>query len=73
MTQDLDITGDACPLTHVKVGRAMGALAAGETLRVTLRADALKAVMSSLKAAGHRVTAAERRDGDLVVIEVLRA
>ncbi len=52
----LDITGDVCPMTFVKVKMALQKIAPSGKLNVMLREEALKNVISSLKAEGHRVT-----------------
>ena len=56
MTSMLDITGDVCPMTFVKVKMALAKIASEETLSVLLKEEALKTVISSLKAEGHKVT-----------------
>jgi tRNA 2-thiouridine synthesizing protein A len=55
MTPLLDITGDVCPMTFVKVKMGLAKIAPSETLNVLLKEDALKNVISSLKAEGHMV------------------
>jgi TusA-related sulfurtransferase len=70
--RDLDITRDVCPATFAKVSQAVAELASDEVLRVVLRQDALKGVMTSLKANGHPVVRAEVRDGH-VILEVRKA
>ena len=56
MTPTLDITGDVCPMTFVKVKMGLAKIAPSETLNVLLKGEALKNVISSLKAEGHTVT-----------------
>jgi tRNA 2-thiouridine synthesizing protein A len=56
MNPSLDITGDVCPMTFVKVKMALQKIAPSGKLNVILREEALKNVISSLKAEGHRVT-----------------
>ncbi len=58
----LDITRDVCPMTFVKVKMALQTLPPAEKLGVLLKEDALKNVISSLKAEGHRISRVERRD-----------
>lgn len=60
MTQRLDITGDVCPMTFVKVKIALAKLPPGTSLEVRLKEEALKNVVSSLKQEGHRVTGVTR-------------
>ena len=55
MTPMLDITGDVCPMTFVKVKMGLAKIAPSETLNVLLKEEALKNVISSLKAEGHKV------------------
>jgi tRNA 2-thiouridine synthesizing protein A len=62
MNPSLDITGDVCPMTFVKVKMALQKIAPSGQLNVMLREEALKNVISSLKAEGHKVILTERRD-----------
>jgi len=71
MTPLLDITGDVCPMTFVKVKMSLAKIAPEEKLNVLLKEEALKNVISSLKAEGHKVTRAERRD-TVFLLEVER-
>ena len=59
---ELDITKDVCPMTFVKVKIALANVAPRGTLAVLLREEALKNVISSLKAEGHRVAGVSRRE-----------
>jgi tRNA 2-thiouridine synthesizing protein A len=63
MTTLLDITGDVCPMTFVKVKMGLQRIASPGKLHVRLKEDALKNVISSLKAEGHRVTNVSREEG----------
>ena len=63
MTRLLDITHDVCPMTTVKVGMAMARLAPAEELQVMVREEALRNVVASLKADGHRIDSVGRREG----------
>ena len=65
----LDITGDVCPMTFVKVKMALGPMAPLTRLNVRLREEALKNVISSLKEEGHRVTNVSR-EGSIFILEV---
>ncbi len=67
MSGEIDITKDVCPMTFVKVKIALTGIAPSGTLAVLLREEALKNVISSLKAEGHRVTAVSRRESDFVL------
>ncbi|HZW37064.1 MAG: 4Fe-4S dicluster domain-containing protein, partial [Deltaproteobacteria bacterium] len=49
----LDITGDACPMTFVKVRMGLSKIGPSGKLTVRLKEGALKNVISSLKAEGH--------------------
>ena len=70
MNPVLDITRDVCPMTFVKVKMGLAKIAPSERLDVLLKEEALKNVISSLKAEGHKVTQVERRDSAfLLVIE----
>jgi tRNA 2-thiouridine synthesizing protein A len=70
MTPMLDITGDVCPMTFVKVKMGLAKIAPSETLNVLLKEEALKNVISSLKAEGHKVIKVVGRvDVFLLVVE----
>jgi len=58
----LDITGDVCPMTFVKVKMGLTKIASSGKLKVLLKEEALKNVISSLKGEGHKVTRVERQD-----------
>ncbi len=58
----LDITKDVCPMTFVKVKMGLTKITPSEKLNVLLKEEALKNVISSLKAEGHKVTRVERLD-----------
>ncbi|MBF0109872.1 MAG: sulfurtransferase TusA family protein [Magnetococcales bacterium] len=58
----IDITGDACPMTFVRVKLRMESLVAGALLRVRLKGDeALVNVPGSLRLGGHEVIRIENR------------
>ncbi len=59
---EIDITKDVCPMTFVKVKIALAALPPSGRVVVVLKEEALKNLISSLKAEGHRVAGASRRD-----------
>lgn len=62
MIPTLDITGDVCPMTFVKVKMALQNIAPSGKLNVLLKEDGLKNVISSLKTEGHRISRVDRRD-----------
>lgn len=62
MTRLLDITREVCPMTTVKVGMAMARVAPAEELQVRVREEALRDVVASLKADGHRIESVSRRE-----------
>jgi hypothetical protein len=49
-------------MTTVKVGMAMARLAPAEELQVMIREEALRNVVGSLKADGHRIESVGRRE-----------
>jgi tRNA 2-thiouridine synthesizing protein A len=65
----LDITGDVCPMTFVKVKMGLQRVPPLGTLTVRLKEEALKNVISSLKTEGHRVTNVSR-EGTIFLLEV---
>jgi TusA-related sulfurtransferase len=67
----LDITWDVCPMTFVKVKMGLQRIPPLGTLDVRLNEDALKNVISSLKAEGHRVTNVSREEG-IFLLEVTK-
>lgn len=58
----LDITGEVCPMTFVKVKMGLAQVPPAGRLDVLLREEALKNVIASLKSEGHKVTRVDRRD-----------
>jgi tRNA 2-thiouridine synthesizing protein A len=58
----LDITRDVCPMTFVKVKMGLTKVSTFGKLNILLKEEALKNVISSLKAEGHKVTRVERQD-----------
>jgi len=68
-TPTLDITGDVCPMTFVKVKMGLQGIPPQETLTVRLKGEALKNVISSLKAEGHLVANVSREEG-IFLLEV---
>ena len=68
----LDITGDVCPMTFVKVKMGLQKIAPPGKLHVRLKEEALKNVISSLKTEGHRI-ARVSREGPIFLLEVERS
>ena len=68
-TAALDITGDVCPMTFVKVKMGLQRVPPQGTLIVRLKEDALKNVISTLKTEGHSVTNVSR-EGTIFILEV---
>ncbi|OGR10034.1 MAG: hypothetical protein A2559_07480 [Deltaproteobacteria bacterium RIFOXYD2_FULL_66_9] len=71
-TPQMDITGDVCPMTFVKVKMGLQRVPPLGTLTVRLKEEALKNVISSLKTEGHRVTNVSREEGNFL-LEVTKA
>ena len=69
----LDITGDVCPMTFVKVKMALEKIAPSEILNVLLKEEALKNVISSLKTEGHRIDKVVGRVGVFLLVVEKRA
>jgi tRNA 2-thiouridine synthesizing protein A len=67
----LDITGDVCPMTFMKVKMGLQRVPPLGTLTVRLKEEALKNVISSLKTEGHRVTNVSREEG-IFLLEVTK-
>jgi len=67
MIPDLDITGDVCPMTFVKVKIALTTIAPWGKLAVLVKEEALKNVVSSLHSEGHRVTGVARRESAFLI------
>ena len=65
----LDITGDVCPMTFLKVTMGLHRIPPDGTLNIRLRGEALKNVISSIKAEGHRVTNVSR-EGTIFLLKV---
>jgi len=71
MTTLLDITGDVCPMTFVKVRMELQGVPLLGTLTVRLKEEALKNVISSLKTDGHRVTNVSQAEG-IFLLEITK-
>jgi len=67
----LDITGDVCPMTFVKVKMALQQAPRVGTLTVRLKVEALKNVISVVKTEGHLVTNVSREEG-IFLLEVTK-
>jgi tRNA 2-thiouridine synthesizing protein A len=63
----IDITKDVCPMTFVKVKMGLTKISPSEKLNVLLKQEALKNVISSLKAEGHRIIRVGRLDADFLL------
>ena len=60
----LDVTGDVCPLTFVKVKLKLEELAPGEILEVILNdGEPIQNVPRSIKGEGHRILSVEELAG----------
>jgi tRNA 2-thiouridine synthesizing protein A len=68
MNPMLDITKDVCPMTFVKVKMGLTKISPSEKLIVLLKEEALKNVISSLKAEGHRIDRVGRQDNDFLIV-----
>jgi tRNA 2-thiouridine synthesizing protein A len=62
MKRLLDITGDVCPMTFVRVKMEMESVKEGEILEVVLREDEIKNVMESVKTEGYEVLDVQKGD-----------
>ena len=72
MNPVLDITRDVCPMTFVKVKMGLAKLPPLGKLNVLLSEEALKNVISSLKAEGHKVARVDRTD-NAFLLEIEKA
>ncbi len=63
MKKRIDITGDVCPMTFVRVKMAMEEIAEGESLEVILNKDDVSSVLSSVKTEGYHIVEA-KDDGE---------
>jgi TusA-related sulfurtransferase len=69
----IDVTGEICPMTFVRVKLALEALQPGDVLDVLLRGEeALANVPRSSREAGHAVLSIEPQGGDRHRIRVRR-
>jgi tRNA 2-thiouridine synthesizing protein A len=68
MNPMIDITKDVCPMTFVKVKMGLTKISPSEKLDVLLKEEALKNVISSLKAEGHRIARVGRQDNDFLIV-----
>jgi tRNA 2-thiouridine synthesizing protein A len=58
---DLDITGDVCPMTLVRVRMALGRVAPGGLLRVKMAAgEPVASIPRTLRDEGHEVVSVEK-------------
>ncbi|MFO1160851.1 MAG: sulfurtransferase TusA family protein [Reyranellaceae bacterium] len=71
--QDIDITGEVCPMTFVRTKLKLERMQAGEVLRVRLRGEEpLRNVPRAAREEGHAILAIEP-DGEDVVVTIRRA
>lgn len=64
MATKLDITGDCCPMTFVKVKLALAKLKAGEELDVALNeGEPLNNIPTTVTDQGHEVLSVRQEDG----------
>lgn len=68
----LDITGDVCPMTFIKVKMGLQQIAPNGVLNVRLKEEALKNVISSVKSEGALVTNVSREE-KIFLLEVTKA
>jgi tRNA 2-thiouridine synthesizing protein A len=62
--QELDLTGEVCPMTFVKAKLGLDRLAVGEALTLVLKAgDQIRNVPRSLRDEGHRIEAVQQDGG----------
>ena len=68
--QELDITGEICPMTFVRTRLALDRMATGETLMVRLRGEEpLRNVPQTAREQGHEVLSIQTEpDGTSVVL-----
>ncbi len=70
-TFTLDITGEVCPMTFVRVKLKLAQMPAGAELAVRLReGEALINVPRSLRQEGHQVVSTHREAGDVHILVV---
>ena len=67
----LDITGDVCPMTFIKVKMGLEQVQPQCTLIVRMKEEALKNVISAVKTGGHLVTNVSREEG-IFLLEVTK-
>jgi len=65
----LDITGDVCPMTFIKVKMGLQRVPPQGTLIVRMKEEALKNVISAVKSEGHLVTNVSR-EGTIFLLGV---
>ncbi|MBI5440393.1 MAG: sulfurtransferase TusA family protein [Deltaproteobacteria bacterium] len=66
----LDITGDVCPMTLVRVRMAMDRVSAGGTIRIRMASgEPISSIPRTLKDEGHEILGVER-DGEVFEVSV---
>lgn len=71
--EDLDITGELCPMTFVRTRLALDRLPSGAMLHVRLRGDEpLRNVSGNATALGHDLLETRFLDDDIVLLRIRR-
>jgi len=70
MSEDfLDISGDVCPMTQVRVRMAMGKVAAGETLKIKMASgEPVSSIPRTLKEEGHEILSMNKVGDDFELV-----
>lgn len=70
MTEEfLDISGDVCPMTQVRVRMAMGKVAPGEMLKIRMASgEPVASIPRTLKEEGHEVLSMKKVDEDFELV-----
>jgi TusA-related sulfurtransferase len=72
--QDLDISGEVCPMTFVRVKLALEQLAIGDTLRIRLRdGEPRHNVPRAVRDHGHEIISLARLNDDLFDLKIRKA
>lgn len=67
----LDITGDVCPMTLVRVRMAMDRVGPGETLKIRMASgEPITSIPRTLRDEGHEVLAVDKTEGDVFDVTV---
>ncbi|MBF0624349.1 MAG: sulfurtransferase TusA family protein [Magnetococcales bacterium] len=69
---EIDITGEVCPMTFVKIKLTLETMLAGQVLVIRLRGDEpLRNIPRTLREDGHRVSGPVA-DGDAFLLEAVK-